>query len=80
MYTQIQKGVSSARSDDTKSLKGVVIDWITPKGQSLNPPLARNIKTDRGFNHNVTGYLLCPVGVDWEDMEYVIYCACACHN
>jgi hypothetical protein len=27
---KIQKGVSSARSDDTKSLKGVVIDWITP--------------------------------------------------
>ena len=71
MCLQIQKGVSSARSDNTKSLKGVVIDWITPKGQILNPPLTRNIKTDCGFNHDVTRYLLCPVGLDWEDAEYV---------
>jgi hypothetical protein len=43
---QIQKGASSARADDTKSLKGAVLDWITPKGQPLNPPLARNVKID----------------------------------
>jgi hypothetical protein len=71
-FLQIQKGVSSARSDDTKSLKGVVIDWITPKGQPLSPPLARNIKTDRGFNHDVTGFLLCPIGLDWADAECVL--------
>jgi hypothetical protein len=50
-------------------LKGVVIDWITPKGQPLNPPLMRNIKTDRGFNHDLTGSLLCPAGLDWSDVE-----------
>jgi hypothetical protein len=66
---QIQKGVSSARSDDTKSLKGAILDWITPRGQSLNPPLARNVKTDRGFHHEATGALLCPAGVDWSDIE-----------
>jgi len=27
---QVQKGVSSARSDDTKSMKSAVLDWITP--------------------------------------------------
>jgi hypothetical protein len=27
---KIQKGISSARSDDTKSLKGVVLEWISP--------------------------------------------------
>jgi hypothetical protein len=52
---QIQKGVSGARSDDTKSLKGVIIDWITPPGQALNPPLMRSMKTDRGFHHECTG-------------------------
>jgi hypothetical protein len=67
---KIQKGVSSARSDDTKSLKGAVIDWIGDQGQSLDPPLARNVKTDRGFNHDRTGYLLCPAGLDWFDLEY----------
>jgi hypothetical protein len=37
---QIQKGSSTTRSDDTKSLKGAILDWITPHGQYLNPPLA----------------------------------------
>ena len=66
---QIQKGSSSARSDDTKSLKGVILDWITPRGQPLNPPLARNVKTDRGFHHEQTGFLLCPAGLAWSDIE-----------
>ena len=67
---QIQKGASSARSDDTKSLKGAILDWITPRGQSLIPPLARNVKTDRGFHHERTGALLCPTGLDWSNTEY----------
>ena len=67
---KIQKGASSARSDDTKSLKGPILDWIVPHGQSLNPPLARNAKMDRGFHHERTGALLCPAGLDWSDPEY----------
>jgi hypothetical protein len=67
---QIQKGVSGARSDDTKSLKSVIIDWITPADQPLSPPLPRNVKTARGFNHDRTGFLLCPVGLDWTNAEY----------
>ena len=38
-FYEIQKGASSARSDDTKSLKSAIVDWITPRGQSLNPPI-----------------------------------------
>jgi hypothetical protein len=68
---QIQKGVSGARSDDTKSLKGVIIDWITPPGQALNPPLMRSMKTDRGFHHECTGALLCPADLNWSKAEYV---------
>jgi hypothetical protein len=68
---QIQKGISSARSDDTKSLKSAIIDWITLPGQFLTPPLARNVKTSRGFNHDCTGFLLCPAGLDWADIESV---------
>lgn len=66
---KIQKGVSSARSDDTKSLKGVVLDWITPRDAPLNPPLSRNVKTNRGYHHPTTGALLCPAGIDWKDKE-----------
>jgi hypothetical protein len=65
----IQKGASSARSDDTKSLKGAILDWITPRGQPLNPPLSRNVKSDRGFHHERTGALLCPGGLDWSNSE-----------
>ncbi|KAJ3519984.1 hypothetical protein NMY22_g12949 [Coprinellus aureogranulatus] len=63
----ITKGISSARSDDTKSLKSAVVEWITPLNQYLVPPIQRNVKTDRGYHHPRTGELLCPVNLDWND-------------
>ena len=66
---QLQKGASSARSDDTKSLKSAIIDWLTPPGEVLMPPIAQNMKVDRGYHHEKTGSLLCPAGVDWSDPE-----------
>ncbi|KAF8225163.1 hypothetical protein L208DRAFT_1408929 [Tricholoma matsutake] len=65
--TMMQRGIAAARSEDTKSLKEVVIDWITPAGQSLIPAIDRKEKAGRGFNHPVTGALLCPTGMDWSD-------------
>lgn len=73
MTSKIQKGVSCARSDDTKSLKSAVVDWITPPGQSLKPPISRNVKRDRGFHHETTGALLCPAGLDWSDEQLSIF-------
>jgi hypothetical protein len=52
-------------------MKSAIIDWITPKGQSLNPHIPRNVKAGRGFNHERTGALLCPAGLDWANTEYV---------
>lgn len=69
---QIQKGISQARSDDTKSLKGPILDWIAPAGAGLQPPIPRNSKSVRGFKHPRTGMLLCPAGLDWSDLEYVV--------
>ncbi|KIJ05874.1 hypothetical protein PAXINDRAFT_20896 [Paxillus involutus ATCC 200175] len=65
----IQKGANGARADDSKGMKTAIIDWITPKGQSLNPHIPRNVKAGRGFNHERTGALLCPAGLDWENTE-----------
>ena len=65
----IQKGSNGARADDTKGMKSAIIDWITPKGQSLNPHIPRNVKSGRGFNHECTGALLCPAGLDWANSE-----------
>ena len=65
---QIQKGASGARADDTKGMKGPIINWITPKGQLLTPHIPRNVKAGRGFNHDHTGALLCPAGLDWNNI------------
>ncbi|KAH6893897.1 hypothetical protein BKA70DRAFT_1118179 [Coprinopsis sp. MPI-PUGE-AT-0042] len=66
----VRSGANSARSDDTKTLKSAIVDWITPPdGQPLNPPIARNVKMDRGFLHPRTGFLLCPVDLNWQDEE-----------
>jgi hypothetical protein len=67
---QIQKGINGARSDDTKTMKSAIIDWITPPGQNLSPPLSHKVKTTRGFHHERTGALLCPAGVDWSIPQY----------
>ncbi|KAI6013376.1 hypothetical protein BKA83DRAFT_96535 [Pisolithus microcarpus] len=65
----IQKGINGARADDTKGMKGAIIDWITPKGQSLSLHIPCNVKLGRGFNHEHTGALLCPTGLDWTNIQ-----------
>ncbi|KAF8835105.1 hypothetical protein BDN67DRAFT_1015840 [Paxillus ammoniavirescens] len=65
----IQKGSNGTRGDDTKGMKSAIVDWITPKGQSLNPHIPRNVKSGRRFNHEHTGALLCPAGLDWANTE-----------
>lgn len=58
--------MNSARSDDTKGLKQAIIDWITD-GKQHDPNLKRNAKAGRGYQSDITGRLLCPVGVEWDD-------------
>jgi len=41
-----------------------------PKGQILNPHIPHNVKCGTGFNHKRTGALLCPAGLDWNNLEY----------
>ncbi|KAG1717813.1 hypothetical protein EDB19DRAFT_1899786 [Suillus lakei] len=49
----IGKGVSGVRGNDTKTLKSAILEWLS----------------DHGFNHEVTGALLCPAGLDWSHVE-----------
>ena len=67
-YKQIQKGANDARADDTKGMESPIIDWITLKGQLLTPHIPHNVKSGHGFNHDHTGALLCPTGLDWNNM------------
>ena len=66
---KIQKGSSGPRSDDTKSLKGAILDCIAPQNEALTPALSWNIKHDRGFQHEHTSFLLCPIGENWNNQE-----------
>ncbi|KAG2088016.1 uncharacterized protein F5147DRAFT_748483 [Suillus discolor] len=44
-------------------------ELISLKGAAIQPPLHRNSKINCGFNHKLTGSLLCPAGLDWHDAE-----------
>ncbi|KAG1836688.1 hypothetical protein DFJ58DRAFT_669456 [Suillus subalutaceus] len=65
----IDRGAAGARGDVTKTLKSVVLDWISPNGEATQPPLHQNSKIDRGFNHQLTGSLLCPAGLNWDNPQ-----------
>ncbi|KAG2003612.1 hypothetical protein CC2G_004204 [Coprinopsis cinerea AmutBmut pab1-1] len=65
--TLLQRGANQARSDDTKGLKPVIIDWLAPPDAPLHPSLSRTVKVDRGFNHDRTGELLCPPHINWSN-------------
>ncbi|KAG1900034.1 uncharacterized protein F5891DRAFT_1128737 [Suillus fuscotomentosus] len=51
------------------TLKSAILEWLVPRGQVVIPPLSRNIKSDCRFNHEVTGALFCPAGLDWSNIE-----------
>ncbi|KAI6022311.1 hypothetical protein BKA83DRAFT_4493581 [Pisolithus microcarpus] len=67
----IQKGPSAARSDDTKSMKAAIIDWITPKGQALIPHIPRNAKT--GTKAKLHSGQLQVAGDQWPLFLYADY-------
>ena len=67
---QIQKGSSSAHADDTKSMKGPMLDWIAPKDSYLNSCIAQNNKLEQGFHYPVTRFLLCLIEYDWSNEKY----------
>ncbi|KAL4255290.1 hypothetical protein AB1N83_013532 [Pleurotus pulmonarius] len=63
----LQQGSSSAKSIDTSGIKTNIPTWwsiLSPE----SPPIPKT-KTARGFNNDVTGQLLCPVALNWQDPE-----------
>jgi hypothetical protein len=68
---QLRKGSGCARGDDASSLKPAVVSWL---GSLFDPkhthaPLSPTNKSERGFEHHITGKLLCPIDYDWNDTE-----------
>jgi len=68
---QLKKGADGARGDDANTLKTAVATWLNEQQPHPVPLLAINEKQERGFNHDLTGKLLCPVDYDWLDTLYV---------
>lgn len=66
---QIKKGLNGARVDDTKGMKSMIIDWIMLKGQTLSSHIPWNVKFGCSFNHEHTGTVLCPAGLDWVNSK-----------
>ena len=64
---QLNKGADSACGDDTASLKLAMVHWLTEAYPDAQPHLELDEKTGHGFNHDLTGHLLCPVDYNWED-------------
>ncbi|KAG9021300.1 hypothetical protein FS837_007370 [Tulasnella sp. UAMH 9824] len=59
----IDKGASTARSDDVSSLKKAIVDFLP----MCHPPIHRTSKLRRGFHHPFLGSLLCPSSLDWSN-------------
>ena len=72
-HHQLNKGADSARADDAASLKPEVIHWLMSLTPSPEPALRHCEKDGRGFHHDVTGRLLCPVDYEWGDLECILY-------
>lgn len=65
---QLRKGAGGARGDDAANLKPAVVSWISDLlGTPVTIPLAPPSKVGRGFEHDDTGRLLCPVDYNWDD-------------
>ena len=59
------------RANNTKGMKVAIMNWITPKGQTLNLHISCNVKSGQGFHHECTGALLCPAGYEWQNSQCV---------
>jgi hypothetical protein len=66
-HIQLQKGADGACGDDANTLKSSVASWLNEQDPHPVPLFAIREKQGRGFNHDITGRLLCPVDYDWFD-------------
>ncbi|KAG6379161.1 hypothetical protein JVT61DRAFT_11601 [Boletus reticuloceps] len=67
IFRELNQGADSSRGDDAASLKRSVIHWLKVAFPHAKAGLEPDEKTGRGFDHDLTGRLLCPVDYNWED-------------
>ncbi|KAG1830809.1 hypothetical protein EV424DRAFT_1343337 [Suillus variegatus] len=67
MHSKLNRSADAARGDDTTSLKFALASWLMQTSPTPNPIISHRDKSCRGFYHNTTGKLLCPVDYNWDD-------------
>ncbi|KAG1717552.1 hypothetical protein EDB19DRAFT_1922582 [Suillus lakei] len=66
-YSKLNESSDGARGDDSAGLKCAVADWLMEGTPAPNPAIHKRDKSGRGFYHDVTGRLMCPVDYDWSN-------------
>ncbi|KIM65580.1 hypothetical protein SCLCIDRAFT_112399 [Scleroderma citrinum Foug A] len=69
-YKELNKGADATCGDDAASLKPVVVQWLMSAEPGPEPLLEPDEKDGRGFDHDITGHLLCPVDYDWNNPHH----------
>ena len=67
--SQLNKGADGARGEDTCGLKSVVVGWLMRGQPTPEPALEPQCKFGRGFYHDATAQLLCPVEYNWSNPQ-----------
>ncbi|KAG6906352.1 hypothetical protein DXG01_014356 [Tephrocybe rancida] len=67
--SHIYKGVLDARLDDKRALRDSLFSWLSDTFGQDASDLQGLEKNNLGFNHNLTGSLLCPVDLAWNDSQ-----------
>lgn len=71
--SKLRKGASGARGDDAANLKPAIVSWVLALFVQPVVLLSPTSKADRGFEHYITGRLLCPIEYAWTDETCVIH-------
>ena len=66
---QLKKGADCARGDNANTLKPLVASWLNEASPRPDPLFSTVDKPGRGFYHDITGRLLCPVDYNWLDVS-----------
>jgi hypothetical protein len=61
--SQFNIHAGAARQEDTGRLKRDIVDYLMPRPsmQMVSPPISKDAKSRRGFNHPITARFLCPI-------------------
>jgi len=63
---KLQEGANDARSSDVSRIKSAVADWLNERILGRKK-FDRGSREGRGIQNDITGRLLCPISLDWDD-------------